>query len=272
MLMQRPSKRLPTRARALAAAVLACLGLAFLAVNASGEVVGAGNLAVSFNGAISPAKLPRNAYVPIAMHFDGSFKTTDGSRLPDLSKLSVRFDRHGLIDTEGLPTCTAAQLKSALPAKAKRTCGRAFIGAGRVTAEITFPEQPSFDATGPLMIFNGVSAHGRHTLLMYVFAEVPVPSTYVNEVTVTQDPSGPVLSASLPKIDGGYGHISSFDVSLGRSFRAGGASHSFLSAACPAPSGLPGASYTFARASYSFAGGTTLKGTILSHCGVRSGG
>ena len=170
-----------------------------------------------------------------------------------------------MIDTEGLPTCTAATL----PAQAKRTCGNAFIGAGKVTAEIDFPEQPAFDATGPLMIFNGVSVHGRHPLLMYVFAEVPVPSTYVTEVTVAQHPTGPMLSARLPPIDGGYGHISSFDVSLERRFRTGGTSHSFLSAACPAPSGLPGASFTFARARYSFADGTTLKGTILSHCAVK---
>ena len=85
---------LPVRLISLAAAFPACLGLA-LAADASGEVVGAGNLAVSFDGAISPAKLPRNAYLPIAMHFDGSFKTTNGSQLPDLSMVAVQFDRHG---------------------------------------------------------------------------------------------------------------------------------------------------------------------------------
>lgn len=195
----------PKRISTLAAGLLACLGLA-MAASASGEVVGAGNLAVSFNGAITPVKLPRNAYVPIAMHFDGSFKTTDGAQLPDLSAVSVKFDRHGLIDTEGLSSCSAGELKSTLPPEAKRVCGGAFIGAGKVTAEITFPQQPFFNATGPLMIFNGVSTHGRHALLMYVFAEVPVPSTYVTEVSVTERPSGPVLTAKLPTIDGGYGH------------------------------------------------------------------
>jgi hypothetical protein len=260
----------PKRISALAAALVACLGLA-MAASAGGEMVGAGNLAVSFNGAITPVKLPRSSHVPIAIHFDGSFRTTDGSRLPDLNTVSIKFDRHGLIDTEGLPTCTAGELKSTLPTQAKRVCGGAFIGAGKVSAEITFPEQPFFNATGPLMIFNGVSTHGRHTLLMYVFAEVPVPSTYVTEVTVAQRPTGPVLSAELPTIDGGYGHISSFDVSLGRKFQTGGRTHSFLSAACPAPSGLPGASFTFARASYSFADGTSLNGTVQSHCEVGGG-
>ena len=137
-------------------------------------------------------------------------------------------------------------------------CGGAFIGAGKVTAEITFPEQPFFNANGPLMIFNGVSTHGRHALLMYVFAEVPVPSTYVTEVSVTERPSGPVLTAKLPTIDGGYGHISSFDLSLGRKFQAGGRAQSFLSLAARRPGALPGASYTFARASYSFAGVNSL--------------
>ncbi|MGA8744756.1 MAG: hypothetical protein WB507_02705 [Solirubrobacterales bacterium] len=235
-----------------------------LAASASAELVGGGNLAVSFSGAITPTKLPRSAYVPLSVFLDASFKTTDGSRLPELRTVSVRFDRHGRIETKGLPTCTAGQLKDTLIARARQVCGAAQVGAGNVTAEIAFPEQAPFSATGPLLVFNAASLHGKPALLLYVNAAVPIPTTYVTEATIAQRRSGPILTVKMPKIDAGYGRLATFDVTL----RPKTNGHSLLSASCPAPGGLAGASFTLARASYGFSGGPTVKASLSSHCEV----
>jgi hypothetical protein len=253
--------------RTLAVLTLAAASLALVA-SASGEVVSAGDLIVSFNGALSPSRLPKSTYLPVSLGLDGSFKTTDGSQLPALRSVLVRFDRHGMIDTEGLPTCAPSQLQSTLTAQAKKVCGPSLVGIGDVGAEIDFPEQGSFEATGPLLIFNAKPKHGKPALLMYVHADVPAPTTFLTEVAIEQRPSGASLSATLPSIDGGYGRISSFDFSLRRRFKSKGAEHSFVSADCPAPGGLPGAVFPLAKASYRFADGTTLEGSVLSHCQV----
>ena len=251
------------RTLTLAAAAIVAASLA-LAPGAAAELVGGGNLAVSFSGAITPTKLPRNAYVPLSVFLDASFKTTDGSRLPELRTVSVRFDRHGRIETKGLPTCTAGQLKDTLIARARQVCGAAQVGVGNVTAEIAFPEQAPFSATGPLLIFNAAPLHGKPALLLYVNAAVPISTTYVTEATIAQRRSGPILTAKVPRIDGGYGRLVSFDVTL----RPKTKRHSLLSASCPAPGGLAGASFTLARASYGFAGATTVKASLSSHCEV----
>lgn len=55
---------------------------------------------------------------------------------------------------------------------------------------------------------------------------------------------------------------------LGREFTVGGEPRSYLSAGCPAPTGFPGASFPFAKASLGFAG-QTLSETLTRSCKAR---
>jgi hypothetical protein len=249
---------------------LSAAALAIVVVgSASGATVTAGNLIVSVNGVIGPRALPRSSYAPIRLNVDGSFKTTDGSHVPALKKVALQFDKHGTIDTEGLPTCKVSQLQSTLTAQAREVCGSALVGGGNVSAEIAFPEQAPFTASGPLLIFNGQSKGGKPVLILHVHADVPAPTTFVTTVAITRKSSGLSLVANVPTIDGGYGYISSFAFSLKRRFHFDGQEKSFLNADCPAPGGLSETIFPLAKASYEFAGGESLQSTVVSHCKVK---
>ena len=55
---------------------------------------------------------------------------------------------------------------------------------------------------------------------------------------------------------------------LHRDFTYRGRPRSYLSAACPAPPGFPGAPFPFARAAITFADGPTLTSTLTRSCRV----
>jgi hypothetical protein len=54
-------------------------------------------------------------------------------------------------------------------------------------------------------------------------------------------------------VTGNSGYIIGLSLKLGRSFSSQRKRGSYLSAGCPAPSGFPGATFPFARASFGFA-------------------
>jgi hypothetical protein len=58
-------------------------------------------------------------------------------------------------------------------------------------------------------------------------------------------------------------------LTLHRTYSYRGHSRSYLSAACPALPGFPGALFPLARASFAFAGGTTLTQTLNRSCKAR---
>jgi hypothetical protein len=53
---------------------------------------------------------------------------------------------------------------------------------------------------------------------------------------------------------------------LGRTFTSHGKTHSFLSAGCPAPKGLPGALFPLVKTSFDFGAGQTLTTTLNRSC------
>ena len=173
------------KAIALGAALSALVALALVSA-ASGETVRAGSVEIEIEGAISPTKLPKKTPAPITLTVSGAIKSTDGSRVPALKTLSLEFDKHGQIYTKGLPTCNPAKLQSTLTAQAKKACGSALVGTGNVSAEIYFPEQAPFPASGPLLIFNGIPKGGKPTLIFHVHADVPAPTTFVTEGVISK--------------------------------------------------------------------------------------
>jgi hypothetical protein len=263
-------RRRRTRRRSLIAGAVVVACLAIVASGAAGEIVRGGDLIVSIKGGISPSTLPKNDLTPVGLSVDGRFSTASGAPLPALRKVDLTFDRHGQINTEGLPTCTVAKLQSTLTAQAKQICKPALVGNGRVTAQIGLPEQVPFAAGGQLLIFNGPPKGGNPVLIFHVHANVPAPTTFITEAMITSKRSGAHLVASIPEIDGGYGRISTFNFLLRRKFTVHGKRLSFISADCPAPGGLPGASFPLVKLTYEFAGHGPIKDALVSRCKVRN--
>lgn len=252
--------RLPFRgvvAVVLAAAV--ALG-AVLLPGALGQVVRSGNLIFTFEGKISPTKLPRKKPAPVTLSVEGHLKTADGSHPPVLKTVYLEFDKHGHLNTSGLPSCTVGKLQNTLTSQAKRACGKALIGTGTATAEIAFPEQAPFSASGPLLIFNG--SHGaKQMLIFHVYAHVPAPTTFVTTATIGKAHGryGTSATVKVPTIVSGQGSLTDFKATIHKTWTAKGRKESVLLASCPT-------GHLYAHGDFAFANGEKLEGEVARSC------
>jgi hypothetical protein len=251
------------KARALALLSLAAVALLAIGLvsSALGSTVQAGNLIVEIEGAISPQKLPKKSAAPITLTVSGAIKTADGSHVPALKTLSLQFDKHGSIYTKGLPTCDPRKLQSTLTAQAKKVCGPALVGSGEVKAQIAFPEQAPFNASGPLLIFNGQPKGGKPVLVFHVHANVPAPTTFVTSGVISKASGkyGTSTEIAIPTIVGGQGSLTSFKATLHKLWTYKGQRKSLLLASCPTGS-------LFAHGEFKFADGTKISGDIAKSC------
>ena len=251
----------------LASACLLSLGAAGLA---RAEVVRQGNLQGSFNGGISPSKLPRTELAPVSVTMGGKIATTDRTTPPKLEKIVLAINSHGKLETKGLPTCSLAKLNSVTAAQAKKSCEDALVGHGNVTSRVSLPGQGAFASNAELLAFNG-KLNGHQAVLAQVSSGAPLPLTYVIafEVKKSGGTFGTSLVATLPPIASEYGYITAFSLALSRRYEVHGQQKSFASASCPAPKGFTRAPFPFAKASYSFADGRTLSAELNRDCKVR---
>jgi hypothetical protein len=268
--MHRTGKTSAVSTKIAVAATTALTLLLALGSPAQAEQAQKGTLLVSFNGGIAPQKLPRAEAAPVNVQMGGKIKTTDRSTPPKLEQIVLEINSNGKIQTKGLGTCSLGRLNSVSSATAKKTCASALIGHGNVTSRVSLPGQGAFASNGVLEAFNGT--YKSHPA---VFAQVesgaPLPLTYVIvfEVKKSAGTFGTKLIGTLPAIASEYGYISAFNLSLGATYSYHGKKMSYASASCPAPKGFPGASFPFAKASYVFAGGTTLSSKLVRSCKVR---
>lgn len=226
------------------------------------EIVRAGNIVFGDNGGISPTKLPRHGFAPATARIIGKIGTVDGTHPPALRQVDADIDKTIRVDAVGLPTCRVAQLQARSTADAKRACGDAVVGSGSATVEVAFPEQAPFSSTGPLVLFNG-GVHGKTTsVLLHAYVDVPAPTAIVVPATVTRIHKGRFglhLEARVPRIAGGAGSATNFELRIGRRFTYRGKKKSFLSAGCPTGSWMT-------KGHVEFADGTEAGLTHLFAC------
>jgi hypothetical protein len=258
------------RAIGRAAAAAAVLSLLSSVSLAGAEVTQEGNLRVSFTGGIAPHSLPRQGLAPVEATLGGEIKTTDGLAPPQLRTISLAINKNGKLDYKGLPACHYHQIQPASTNEAIETCPDSVIGKGKFRANVVLPEQSPFPSAGKVVAFNGVF-HGDHVVFAHVYGTVPLPqsSVLIFKLARSSGPYGATLTAELPQVAAEWGYVSGVSLSLKRTFKYRGRTRSFLSAGCPAPSGFPGATFTFAKASFGFEDGRTLSGTLVRSCRVQ---
>jgi hypothetical protein len=166
----------------------------------------------------------------------GEIRMVDGSHPPALRTVALDVDRTIGIDAVGLPTCRANQLEARTTAGAKSACAGAIVGSGKGEVEVAFPEQAPFTAIGPVVIFNG-GVQGRTTLiLLHAYVAVPAPTAIVTTATITRIHRGRFglhIEAQIPRIAGGAGSVTKFELKVGRKFTHKSQRKSFLVASCP---------------------------------------
>lgn len=249
------------------------LGVLMAAVTvslASAAVVQEGNLRITVHSQVKPFRLPRTGTAPIAVFVSGHIGTKDGTVPPQLQRLTIDVNRHGLLDATGLPTCGLRRIKTASTQRALGQCADALVGSGRFWASVVFPAQRPYPTRGRLLVFNGTS-HGRPALFAHIFTTAPIATSFVIVFGIEQVDKGPFgteLSASLPQTLGSWGFVDRIKLTLRRRFDHRGRQRSFFNAGCPALPGADFAAYPLARASFYFANSRPVDLTVTKSCRV----
>jgi len=251
-----------TARRATIAAVLTTSLLA--AATACAFELRAGNLIIHGDGGFSPKALPRRHDAPITLHGGGSLSTVSGELPPILETLTIEYDRHGSVETAGLPVCPPGRLQATTVAAARRACP-GVIGEGAGRAIVKFPEQAPIPISSPITIFNGPRVHGDPSVLAHAFTTVPVRTTFVVPVVIERIHHGVFgyrTKATIPPIAGGYGIPIAGHLKIGRKWTYRGRRHSYVNARCET-------GHLGARGEFTFSDGTILSGSVFKPCEVR---
>lgn len=258
--------------RRIATFVLLLTATGALGAVARAEVVQSGDVRVNFHADFTPQALPRERPAPISVEVEGKISTSDGSHPPPLQRLRVELNSAGQIDTKGLPRCRSALLQSTSSAAALERCRSALVGKGSFQAQLPLSSGP-IEVGGRALVFNGI-VHGGAGMFIHIYISSPVRLTLVIPLAVSRREGqfGTVLTTNVPKLAGGFASITELRLKIGRRFHVAGERRSYLSAACAAPAGFPGAVFTFARGTFSFSGGRTMHSVLTRNCTVRSSG
>jgi len=241
-----------------------------IAAAAHAAVVQQGNLRITVLSQIKPFRLPRTGTAPIAVFVSGHVASVDGSTPPQLQSMTIDVNRHGLLQSEGLPTCPLAQIKTVSSSRALSLCKGALVGSGRFWASVVFPDQRPYPTRGKLLIFNG-REHGAPVIYAHIFTTIPFATSFVIPFAmrhVSKGPYGTELTASLPRALGSWGFVDRIKLTLRRRYVAGGRHLSYFNAGCPAPAGTQSASFSLARASFGFEGQDPITLGVSKTCRV----
>lgn len=245
--------------------IAAALALLLAAGTASALRVRAGDLILNAEGGFSPTALPKHHDAPITLRGGGSLSTVSGELPPIAKTLTIEFDRHGHVETAGLPVCHDSQIEATTVAQARRHCRGSIVGKGFGKAMIAFPEQKPIPVSSPITLFNGPRVHGQPTVYAHAFITVPAPVTYIVPITIERIHHGVYgyrTIARIPTIAGGAGHGISLRGTVGRRWTFRGHRHSYVNARCET-------GHLQAKAKISFTDGTFLLGTFAKPCQVR---
>jgi hypothetical protein len=220
-------------------AAVGLVALVALAATATASVfhvhVRAGNLLLDAEGGFKPSALPKHKNAPISFYGGGKISTVSGELPPIVDTLLLEFDKHGALDTRGLPFCTKAKLIATDVPAARRACKDAIVGTGFGSAVVKFPEQAPIKVGSPITVFNGPKQGGNYTVIAHAHLDYPGPTTFIVPVVIERIHKGPLgyrVKVKIPKIAGGYGHPISGTTKIGRKWTFKGKQHSYVNARC----------------------------------------
>ncbi len=238
-----------------AIALLACASAYALTIEIDRTVVSA-------TAEISPRALPGHGDAPVTVGSVTRIKTTDGTPPPTLKELVFLFDKHGSLDTKGLPVCTPAKLTDTTPTVARKRCPGAIVGEGTGRAEVNFSGQAAIQISSPLTFFNAPPVGGRPGLIIHAYEKVPVPKAVLVSTVVERVSHGRYgfqVKIPVPPIAAGFGAATLAKATLGTTWKRGGKTVGYASAGC-------NGGRLQVHGAISFTDGSFFPGTIVSPC------
>jgi hypothetical protein len=220
------------------AVIGSALALAGIA-GAAGEgpvTVQVGNLRFTANGGFTPKALSKTKVEPISLRVEGKIATTDGSHPPALQEVIIEGDKNAVVSSKGIPTCSAGQLQSRDTAAVEAACRPAIIGTGQTTVEVAFPEQKPIPVTSKLLLVNGGTSGGTTTWYVHAYFSAPITGAIVTTVKIKKHNHGrygTLSVATIPRIAGGAGSVTSFNLTIDKSVKGqGGKTYHPIEAKC----------------------------------------
>jgi hypothetical protein len=248
-------------------ALLAVLALTLTAGAAQAIRIVAADIVITGDGGFTPTALPRDHDAPITIHGGGRISTISGAFPPIIKTITIDYDKHGSVQTEGLAVCHTSQLTNTTVAAARRACPDAIVGKGSGSGVVVFPDQKPIHASSPITVFNGPKLHGQDTVIGHAYTTIPGPTTFIVPVVIQHIHEGRYgyrTTIHIPEIAGGYGIPLAGHIKVGRRWTFKGVHHSFLNARCPD-------GHLQARGKFDFNDGTKLSGTFTKSCQILPG-
>lgn len=221
-----------------------------------------GKLQIDATAAIAPSELPAKGGAPVAVTSVVKISTSDGAAPPKLRELVLQFDKHGRVDTRGLPTCPAARLAGTTTKAARAACPKALVGEGIGRAVVDLPGLPQQTVSSPLLLFNAPPDGGRPALIVHARETVPVPNTLLTPIVVERIDGGRYgyrAQIELPEIAGGYGAAILSKATIDATRKRGGKTVGYANAYCAG-----GRLQVYGT--LSFDGGGFTNGTLVQPC------
>ncbi len=250
-------------ARRIVAGVV--LALLITAGAASAVRLQFGDFVLVADGSFTPTALPKRHDAPITLHGKAKISTVSHKLPPILDTLVIEYDRHGSVQTTGLPACPPGKIEATNVPTARSRCPDAIIGEGVAHAIVKFPDQARIPVSSPITLFSGPKTNGFPTVLAHAFTTVPAPTTFVVPVvieTIHHGAFGYRTKVDIPTIAGGAGVLISGWLRIGKRWTHDGKRHSFVNARCEV-------GHLQVRGEFSFTDGTYVKGGLVKSCGVR---
>lgn len=223
--------------RGLRKGLLLALPVLLLLLCASAYAIRAsvGNTTLSATANMLPRELPAKGGAPITLSSVTRIGSVDKSPPQVLSKIDFLIDRHGTVETKGVPVCTAAKLEGTTPSEARKRCAGALVGKGIGKAQVNIPGQPRMEISSPLSFFNGPRIGGRPSLIAHAYETVPTAKTLLVPIVIEKVSKGRYgyrVQVELPEIAGGLGAATLAEATVGRTWKRGDKKVGFLNAYC----------------------------------------
>jgi len=243
--------------------VLALAGL-FAAAGAYALTLEIGKTVVSATAGVTPHGLRSHGDTPVKVSSVVRVKSKDGSQPPILREITFIFDKHGSVDTDGLPKCTLAKLGGTTPDVARKRCAGAIVGEGVGRAEVRLPGKAPTEISSPLTLFNAPPSGGRPTVIAHAYETVPAPKTLLVPIVIERIRHGRYgfqVHIQVPEIAEGYGAATLAKATVGRTWKRGGKTVGYTGAHCDG-------GRLQVHGTLNFADGGFFQGTLTSPCHV----
>jgi hypothetical protein len=230
---------------------------------AGAPATGADGNSQSIDSVIAPKKLSKSTFQPASLKVTTKLTTNAANGVPSpTTHVQIDFDKNAKIFAKGYPTCDQGKLQNVSTEIAERECKPAIIGKGSATVKLPVGGEV-FTVPAKVTAFNGKPKGGKPVILLHTYSTSPIQTVLVLNgpvINYNKQGYGPRLELEVPKIGGGSGALTEFQVTIKKNYRYKGKPVSYISAKCPNSKKLK------VRSVFSFLDGESVKPTDVKSC------